>query len=219
MEISYWKSRWRKGNTGWHLDHVFPPLTKLWPTLSVPKDATVMVPLCGKSQDLQWLADQGHHVIGVEASSQAIEEFIAASPESFTRTKRYGYIIFYSPSLALWQGNFLTFPDQAVENIDAIYDKASLVALPPDKREEYAAKLLELCSPHTQLLLQTFEYNQDEMTGPPFSVPLKEVLALFGNHFNIHLLQKESMLADVQKFQQRGLSSYFVEMIYHLYPK
>ncbi|MCW9708737.1 hypothetical protein [Fodinibius salsisoli] len=217
MEISYWKSRWRKGNIGWHMDHVFPPLTAFWSALALAEGTTVLVPLCGKSPDLQWLADLGHKVVGVEASGKAIKEFIAHSPESFTRTERYGYPIFESPSITLWQGNFLSLPTQATGPLDAIYDKASLVALPPDTRPQYAHKLLQLCGSHTQLFLQTFEYEQEEMNGPPFSVPLSEVQTLFGNHFTIRLLQEESRLAEVQKFQQRGLSSHFVEKIYHLY--
>jgi thiopurine S-methyltransferase len=218
MEISYWKSRWQKNNIGWHQEHPYPPLPQFWPSLALAEGATVLVPLCGKSKDLNWLAEQGYHVIGVEASGTALEQFTDASRQSFSRTSSHGYPLFQSSFIELWEGNFLTFPDGAVDTIDAIYDKAALVALPPDKREQYVDRVLQLCHTGTQLLLQTFEYNQSEMAGPPFSVPYKEIQRHFEQHFQIQLLQEQSRFEDVQKFQHRGLSSYFAEKIYHLYP-
>ncbi len=63
MNISYWKNRWEKGNTGWHMDHVYSLLPKLWPQFNLPANAKVLVPLCGKSLDLLWLLQKNFHVI------------------------------------------------------------------------------------------------------------------------------------------------------------
>jgi len=217
MEISYWKSRWQKNKTGWHLDHVYPYLVKFWPTLSLSDEATVLVPLCGKSRDVLWLAEQGFQVIGVEASAAGLEQLREASGQSFTQTSRYGNPIHRSGNLTLWEANFLSLPAEAMPPIAAVYDKASIVALPPAKRKIYAQKIITLCGPGTQILLQTFEYNQAEMHGPPFSVPQKEVAHLFGEHFSIKLLHERSMLSDVDKFRRRGLHSRFIERLYHLH--
>ena len=42
--------------------------------LGLAKGAAVLVPLCGKSLDLVWLAEQGHAVIGVELAEAFVKE-------------------------------------------------------------------------------------------------------------------------------------------------
>ncbi len=219
MEISYWKSRWRKNNTGWHMTEVYPMLPELWPKLALRDNATVLVPLCGKSRDMQWLAAQGFHIIGVEASSKALEQFMQSSDRQFSRTHSHGYTVFTSTDINLWQGNFLNLPQRAIGPVNAIYDKASIVALPPEMRKEYSRKLLNLCNDTTEIFLQSFEYEQKEMNGPPFSVDENEIRSHFDQRFNITLMNERSIFENVKKFQQRGLSSYFIEKIYHLSPR
>src|SRR5690606_16820123 len=77
MDTDFWLERWREGRTHFHQDRVIPLLPKYWPTLELPKDARVLVPLCGKSLDMVWIAEQGHQVLGVELSQLAIEQFMA----------------------------------------------------------------------------------------------------------------------------------------------
>uniref|UniRef100_UPI003566698E thiopurine S-methyltransferase n=1 Tax=Fodinibius sp. TaxID=1872440 RepID=UPI003566698E len=175
MEVSYWKSRWRKDNIGWHIKEVYPPLRTFWPQLNLPPGARVLVPLCGKSHDLNWLVAQGARVTGVEVSLKALREVMRRSAASFTRTESHGFPVFQSESMELWQGDFQQLPHAPIHPADAVYDKSSLVALPAAMRKKYARKLLELRDSHTQILLQSFEYKQDEMNGPPFSVPEREI--------------------------------------------
>ncbi len=218
MEISYWQSRWQKNKTGWHMDVVYPQLPKLWPVLSLKKGTRVFVPLCGKSLDMKWLAEQGYYVIGVDVSGKALHEFMNIVPQSFSEYSSHGFSIYRSASIELWEGDFLKLPAAKIPELDAIYDKASIVALPADMRKIYAHKLLELCSDQTQILLQTFVYDQDEMNGPPFSVDEKEIRGLLGHQFDLQLLHEQSKLEELGKFQRRGLSSYLTEQVYHLSP-
>lgn len=44
-------------------------------SLDLAQGSRVFVPLCGKSLDMIWLAQQGHEVIGVELSPVAVEDF------------------------------------------------------------------------------------------------------------------------------------------------
>src|SRR5690606_4025450 len=62
--------------TNFHQTRITPLLQKYWPGLQVNAGARVLVPLCGKSLDIIWLASQGHNVLGVELSSLAIEQFV-----------------------------------------------------------------------------------------------------------------------------------------------
>lgn len=219
MEISYWQSRWHKNNIGWHMDTVYPQLPEIWPQLSVKSDARVLVPLSGKSLDMKWLAEQGHAVIGVEVSGKALREFRDLYDQPFTEDSSHNFTIYRSDSITLWEGDFLKLPATEIPALDIIYDKASIVALPKEMRVRYAQKVLELCGSSTKILLQTFEYNQDEMTGPPFSVDEQEIEQLWGHRFEINLLFEQSKLEELNKFQRRGLSSYLTEKIYHLKPR
>ncbi len=218
MEISYWQSRWRKNNTGWHMDQVYPPLPDIWTRASFKSNACVLVPLCGKSLDLHWLAERAKHVIGVEVSQQALQEVIQKHAEQFTRDSSHGFTIYHSERMELWEGDFLKLPTSEIPAPDIIYDKAAMVALPPTSRPDYAQKLLDCCGEDTQILLQTFKYNQDEMTGPPFSVDAKEISRHFGKRFSLRLMHEQSKFDELSKFQQRGLSSYLKEKVFLLDP-
>jgi thiopurine S-methyltransferase len=77
MKPEYWLKRWREGRTGWHNEAVLPLLMKYWPALEVPRGTRVLVPFCGKTLDMLWLAEQGLRVLGVEVSPLAIEQFFA----------------------------------------------------------------------------------------------------------------------------------------------
>lgn len=200
------------------MDVVYPHLPEIWPLLSLTSNPRVLVPLCGKSLDMNWLAEQGCYVIGVEVSQQALQKFIDYQSEEFYRDSSHGFTIYKSASFELWQGDFFKLPGDKTPDLDLIYDKASFVALPQEMRGQYVQKILELCGKNTHILLQTFEYNQKEMNGPPFSIPENEINKIFRDQFDIHLLREQSKLDEVSKFQRRGLSSYFIEKIYHLKP-
>lgn len=198
------------------MEQVYPPLPDLWARLSIKSDARVLVPLCGKSLDLRWLTDRGHHVTGVEVSEKALRKVMQNHPQSFSKDSSHGFTIYRSESLELWQGDFLKLPVQKIQHPDVIYDKASIVALPPKMRQSYAWKVLQLCDNQTEIIVQTFEYNQDEMSGPPFSVDKEELNRHFGHRFELTLMHEQSKLEELSKFQQRGLSSYLSEKVYHL---
>lgn len=218
MELSYWRSRWRKNNIGWHMKDVHPQLADIWSQLSFTSNPRVLVPLCGKNIDMRWMAEQGSYVIGVEVSRKALQEFMHDIPHEFQEKSSHGFTIYKSDSFELWEGDFFQLPIDKIPPLDLIYDKASIVALSPDMRKEYAHKLLALSNPDTHILLQTFEYRQEEMNGPPFSVMEGEVKNLLGEQLQIDLVHEQSKLDQVSKFRQRGLSSYFLEKIYHLSP-
>lgn len=218
MEISYWKARWQKDKTGWHMNRIYPHLPDFWPGLQLSKGATVLVPLCGKSLDMLWLKNQNYDVIGIEVSEKAAKEFFMDNRLMFEKSSKASFTIYETDNLAIWAGDFFKSKKDYLPGVDAIYDKAALIALPYEQRIKYADKILSLCQSHTQILMNAFEYEQEEMTGPPFAVLRKELDELFGQQFNIELLHEESIFDNLTKFQHRGLSSYLIEKLYHLRP-
>ncbi len=77
----------------------------------------------------------------------------------------------------------MTVQKAALPSVDAVYDRASLIALPPDMRPAYAAHLTRLVDRGVRSLLVTLEYPQDQMCGPPFSVSAAEVATLFSTRW------------------------------------
>jgi len=200
------------------MDIIYPQLPRLWPTLSLPKGSRILVPLCGKSIDMKWFIDQGYYVIGVDAIEKALSEFMDTWSEAFSLDSSHGFQIYRSNNIELWQGDFLKLPPTKLGHIDLIYDKAAIIALPKSKRDTYAQKILQLCNIDTQIFIQTFEYEQDEMSGPPFSVSEEELELHYSNHFDLDLLHKQSKFDELAEFQRRGLSSYLKEKVYLLTP-
>jgi thiopurine S-methyltransferase len=75
MNADFWHARWKSGRVGFHQDEVNRYLERYWDALDVAVDATVFVPLCGKSRDMLWLRERGHRVVGVEFSPIAVRDF------------------------------------------------------------------------------------------------------------------------------------------------
>ncbi|MDX1617270.1 MAG: thiopurine S-methyltransferase [Balneolaceae bacterium] len=218
MEISYWKSRWNSENTGWHMQQVYPHLKTYWHRLELEADYSVLVPLCGKSLDLRWLAGQGHQVFGIEVSEIAVRQFFEETGLEWRERKKGPFTVYDSEKIQLWQGNFFDLRPSWLPPVDAIYDKAALIALPEEKRARYADLLLRFAADHTSILMNSFEYNPEEMNGPPFPVFEEELRRLFGGRFTLDLLHQESIFDRLTKFRRRGLSSYLVEKLYLLQP-
>lgn len=215
MELSFWKSRWEKGKTGFHSPIVNPKLKEYWPDFPLPKNSTVLVPLCGKSLDMRWLAEKGLQVIGIEISDIACHQFFEEQKLSFQIKSKGDFTVYESDNIKIWQGDFFKMKPQYLPEIHGIYDRAALVALPPKKREKYSKKIFTLTDSLCHIFLHSFEYPEMEMNGPPFSVSEEEIKQLYGNKFNITCLETIDILSNNEKFKRWGLSK-LKGKIYHL---
>lgn len=215
MEAEFWHQRWRQGEIGFHLDHPNPRLIAHWPALGLPPGARVLVPLCGKSEDLAWLAERGHEVIGVELSPIATDDFFREHGFQPRTQPRGTFVSHRAGTVEILCGDCFALERSLVGNLEATYDRAALVALPEPLRMRYAKPLAELLPSGAQMLLVTFEYPQEQMPGPPFAVGPQAVRALYGEHFTIKLLASEDILDAEPRFRQRGLELLH-EHIFHL---
>lgn len=219
MELSYWRSKWRKGNIGFHMENGYPGLAKHWNSLDFNDHSAVLVPLCGKSKDLIWLSEHCQKVVGVEISELAVEQFLDENSLRAKTSFFADFKIYQTKNIELWNGDFFKLPKKNLPTFDLVYDRAALVALPPDMRQRYAAKILNLISTNTQILLHHFEYQQREMAGPPFSVSVDEINKLYGHCFHLQILEKQDLdINYYKKFQNQGLQSYFIEILSLLLP-
>jgi len=207
MDAEFWKQRWRDGQIGFHQDRVTPLLEKHWDALGVPAGSKVFVPLAGKSLDMDWLAARGHRVLGVELSELAVRQFF--SERGLVPTigaSRFGehYI---SGAIELIRGDAFALDAAALADCAAVYDRAALIALPPDMRLRYANELYARLPMRCRGLLITLEYPQHEKDGPPFSVDDAEVHALFDPGWRIDVLERRDILAEQPGFIAEGVSA------------
>ena len=206
MKKDYWLARWEREETGFHQDEINPYLRQYWQELHPAHGSEVFVPLCGKSRDMLWLREQGHSVLGVEFSAMAVQAFFKENgciPHHVTSEKFDRY---EAEGIRILCGDFFDLGKEDLAKASAVYDRASLVALPPEMRERYVHHLLSILPPATQSLLVTFDYPQPEMEGPPFAVSPGEVEALYGEQAEIRLLAQLDILSQEPRFQERGLS-------------
>ena len=218
MEHEFWRKRWQDQQIGFHQAEINPALQRIWPTWNLAKGGSVFVPLCGKTLDMTWLASQGHKVVGVELSEIAIDDFYAERGLTPTVREHDGFIIKSAENYELWIGDFFAFPKTAVTDMAGIYDRASLIALPPDMRARYAEKLIELNTSHAPTLLLTIEYDQTRVQGPPFSVPRTEVETLFTPAWTLTELKRGDAKMDNPKFRGAGMEV-LTGVSYRLAPK
>jgi thiopurine S-methyltransferase len=215
MTPEFWLNRWRRSELGWHEEEINRHLARHWPDLGLARHARVLVPLCGKSRDMLWLAGIGHGVIGIDISPLAAEQFFAESQldpqiDAIGSFQRYRV-----DEITLLVGDFFDLQSDHLAGVSAVYDRASLIALPPEIRPRYASHLASLLPAAVQSLLITLEYDQSRMKGPPFAVSEQEVRALFERTFRVEVLSVFDALAESPRFRARGLDV-LEERVYRL---
>lgn len=178
MDESYWRSRWAQGQTGWHEAAPNRFLVKHLAVLDARPNRRVLVPLAGKSPDLTFLAQEGADVIGAELVEDAVRAYFAERGLRPEEQGAAGHLRLTAGTTTIWVGDFFALRPEAVGRIDAVYDRAALVALPPPLRERYAAQLRAL-APGAPMLTVTFAHDAPA-DGPPFSVTRPELDRLFG---------------------------------------
>ncbi|MDR6398146.1 thiopurine S-methyltransferase [Herbaspirillum seropedicae] len=207
MEAEFWLERWRDGRTHFHQSRVTPLLQKYWPSLALPAGSTVLVPLCGKSLDMLWLAEQGHRVLGVELSELAITQFLSEHqlvPLVHESAQGRHYV---AGNIELICGDIFALEEATLAACAGAYDRAALIALPPAMRARYVTEVYGRLPAQARSLLITLEYDQQKMDGPPFSVSEEEVLHLYAPHSEAQAIDRRDILDKEPKFLERGLSA------------
>ena len=190
MQPEFWQQRWADNQIGFHQSTPTPLLLKHWPALGIAPGAKVFVPLAGKSLDMAWFAAQGHRVLGVELSRLAIGQFFAEHElQPGIRETRYG-THYEAGGIELILGDAFGLDADLLRDCAAVFDRAALIALPPELRLRYARELYAALPTGCRGLLVSLEYPQAERAGPPFSVQEDEVHELFDGHWQVDLLER-----------------------------
>jgi len=186
----FWQARWQEGRTGWHREQpqpwllahraeLLPPPAGPTPVAGAPP--RVLVPLCGKSVDLPWLAAQGARVVGIDVASRAREELAQAHALAFVARPGAAppFTVHAAGALEFWCGDLFALDPARHGRFDAIFDRAAFVALPRARRSAYARTLAAALAPGGRLLLVGIDFTAASEFGPPFAVTRAEASASF----------------------------------------
>ena len=202
MDPDEWFARWRDGRIGFHEGRPNDMLERHLARLGTAR--RVLVPLCGKAEDLAFLAAHGHQVIGVELVEDAVRAFFAEHDLTPEVSARGPFTAYTAGAITLLAGDIFATTPELLGPVDALYDRAALIALPPEVRPRYVAHLRGLLPAGARGLVISLEYPEDAMSGPPFSVREPEVRQLFAG-LDLELL--EAGPARGGKCAERGLAA------------
>ncbi|KZM44327.1 hypothetical protein OA92_06555 [Marinomonas sp. SBI22] len=211
LKNTFWLEKWQSGQIGFHLDEVNPLLVEYWPELN--HDSKILVPLCGKTKDLIWLAEQGYKVVGVELSDIAIRDFFKENQLTYEQNWYDGVAYYQAKELdiLLIEQDFFEFREA---DFDACYDRASLVAITQTARPSYIRHLKQRLKPSAKLMLVTLDYAyQDgrEANSPPYNVMDDEVFEYWSRVKKP--LFSQDLFSQNPRYKAKGYS-YFAEKVW-----
>ena len=199
-----WDEFWRIGRTGFHRAEVHELLIE-YASWLLEKAPRVGVPLCGKSLDLTWLGARAE-VVGMERVEQPIVEFMAEHRLRPSREKLGSHMRWSTPELSILEGDFFELNRELTGPLQAIWDRAAMVAIPQPRRASYVAKMLELLDPESRILLVNWDADRPVEMGPPFRLRSEEVHALYGPHGSVDLVDSFIHTADEdERVRAKGL--------------
>jgi thiopurine S-methyltransferase len=215
MEADFWHRRWHKNEIGFHEKDGSHLLKTYIEKLALPPGARVFVPLCGKTRDIAWLLSKGFNVVGIELNKLAVDQLfeeLKVQPE-YSKVEEFEHrraVFSNGLSLDVFVGDFFTFNRAIMGKIDAVFDRAALVAFPEEMRKQYVAHLLSISDKCKQLLV-CFEYAKDLLQGPPHSVDSTEVNKHYGQQMSILQLHKGKIEGGFRGQSEVFDSAYFLE--------
>jgi thiopurine S-methyltransferase len=189
MDHDFWHQRWKSGQIGFHQQEINAALQRHGPAAGIVAGARVFLPLCGKTRDIGWLLAQGVRVAGAELSPIAVGQLFAElgmEPEiaALGAVERWS-----GPAIDIFVGDVMAVTAEMLGEVDSVFDRAALVALPAGMRADYAGHVTGISGGAPQLLI-TFDYDQEQIGGPPFAVSAAEVERLYAGRYSLTCLER-----------------------------
>jgi thiopurine S-methyltransferase len=188
MEASFWHDKWARGEIAFHQQQANPFLVSHVDELKLAKGDCVFLPLCGKTLDIAWMLERGYRVAGAELSETAVNELFQSLGLQPQITEIDTLLHYSGPDIDIYVGNIFDLTAEMLGAVNAIYDRAALVALPAETRKQYAAHLMDITKVAAQLVI-TYEYDQSLIDGPPFSISERELKQHYGAAYSLTALE------------------------------
>lgn len=192
MDAHFWHEKWQNREIGFHEGSPNSLLVKHFNDLELEPSATVFVPLCGKTKDIAWLLEKGINVTGVELNETAIRELFTELGLEPYITEANGLVRYSAPQITIFVGDIFKLTKQQINDTDAIYDRAALVALPTKLREKYTQHLASITQSAKQLVI-VFDYDQQQMDGPPFAISDDTIKSYYASNYQLSKLDSKGV--------------------------
>lgn len=212
MENNYWLDKWQQNDIAFHEQTINADLITYLNALNLKLGDAIFVPLCGKTKDMLWLAEKGFHVIGVELSPVACNDFFAELNVTPHITKQTAFTKFQYKNIELLCGNLFNLTNRDLPTIHAVYDCKALIALPPDLRKKYLDHIIACVGTNISILLLTRE-THCQVQPPPFPIHQAEVNLLYGAYFDVQLLKSLSITDIPERLVKKGYTE-MTESVY-----
>lgn len=190
MDANFWLRKWEKNEIAFHNSEANPMLVEYFKELSLAKGHRVFVPLCGKTLDIAWLLANGYRVAGAELVELAIEQLFVELGVAPTIVETGPVKQYSATNIDIFVGDIFNVSNKMLGAVDAIYDRAALVAMPTETRQRYTAHLLDITNKASQLLI-CYDYDQGVMSGPPFSISHQEIHQHYGDSYDLNLVSSK----------------------------
>ncbi len=197
MESAFWHQVWSQGFIGFHEYEVNPFLKNHIQKLQLVQNNRIFIPLCGKTRDIAWLLDVGFRVVGVELSELAVKQLFNELNITPTVTPIPENLHFSAKNIDIFVGDIFDFSSKYLGEINAIYDRAALVALPTKMRQQYTSHLMKITQYAPQLLI-TYEYDSSNEEGPPFSIKEDELKAHYDAQYHLTSIASEEVVGGLK---------------------
>jgi thiopurine S-methyltransferase len=207
MHHDEWLDRWKQNRIGFHESTVNAHLCRYLPEFNLNQDDTIFMPLCGKAHDIAWLSQQGYQVVGIELSEVAIEFFFTEHKLQYQQFESERFVLRKSGNISLIQGDYFDLQPEDLSACKLVYDRASLIAIDENNRSRYYAHMMSIIPHAAGQLLITLDYDQTQMSGPPFAVSEQEVHQYYDSAYLVNTLEVNDVLDERPRWREQGLTA------------
>lgn len=199
VDNDLWLAMWKNSQTDFHQVLVNPQLQEHWYELDIPAKGRVLVPLCGKSNDLIWLAAKGFQVIGIELSAIAVKAFFVENNLKPKKIRVGNFTVWRHGRISIYCGDIFLLKGSNLGLVDAVYDRAALTALPEEIRALYVAKLMSFMPLLKPMLLLTTEDPDPQRSQDSPAMIDQEVADLYSPYFDIDVRYGDQYAGELEK--------------------
>lgn len=187
-----------------------------------------LLPLCGKTVDMAYLATQETtaQVVGVDGIRKALMDFakenshLEIQSHHDNSTQASGpFERFIGKKIELLKGDFFALNEHVTGGrFDVVMDRAAMVAIDPSLRDDYVSTTAKLVKPGASILLMTVERRTGDeeaiKKGPPFSISEAEVRRLYETK---DWVESVTLLEEIDEFSKNPDSKDKFEGITSMY--
>lgn len=165
----------------------------------------IFVPMCGKTPDMLWLAEQGHAITGVEINARYIKAFFRNAElectlrsEQFTPKKKVNVYEAKGKDITLYQCDIFDYNVEFSGQFDAIWDQSAIPIvndMGARRLKQYTSLMQALLKPDGRHMLEVCKHGSN-------FVDEKMLKSLFGDKSDVRYLGTRIWKYDPEEFAE-----------------